>query len=182
VHGVARPVRQRSESSYQPHRWVVATLPGPCSALEITPPGSPQFLMGSDTPKSLSCVPWLSQGSIVLPVHQGRSVRRRLASPELLDRFEDQMRTRRLVFPRFFQNDTYYKQHGVHAAAIAQADWRKSSLSGYNGSCFEVARLSNDRLGVRDTKDKGSGPVLIFNESEWAAFLGGAKAGEFDSL
>lgn len=55
-------------------------------------------------------------------------------------------------------------------------------MSTYNGSCFEVARLREDRVGVRDTKDKGSGPVLIFNQSEWNAFLSGAKAGEFDSV
>jgi len=55
-------------------------------------------------------------------------------------------------------------------------------VSAYNGSCFEIARLLEDRVGVRDTKDKGSGPVLIFNQSEWNAFLLGAKAGEFDSV
>lgn len=55
-------------------------------------------------------------------------------------------------------------------------------MSTYNGSCFEVARLLEDRVGVRDTKDKGSGPILIFNQSEWNAFLSGAKAGEFDSV
>ena len=55
-------------------------------------------------------------------------------------------------------------------------------MSTYNGSCFEVARLREDRVGVRDTKDKGSGPVLVFNQNEWNAFLLGAKAGEFDSV
>jgi Domain of unknown function (DUF397) len=31
---------------------------------------------------------------------------------------------------------------------------------------------------VRDTKDR-AGPVLRFTPAEWAAFLDGAKAGEF---
>lgn len=92
------------------------------------------------------------------------------------------MRSVRLVFPRSFTGNAYYRRHGVRAADIGRATWQKSSLSDFNGSCFEVARLRGDRLGVRDTKDSGSGPVLIFNEDEWAAFVGGVKAGEFDSL
>ena len=79
-------------------------------------------------------------------------------------------------------SDSYYQLRGVRAEDIARATWRKSSISSYNGSCFEIARLLADRVGVRDTKDKGSGPVLIFSQSEWNAFLSGAKAGEFDSI
>jgi hypothetical protein len=37
-----------------------------------------------------------------------------------------------------------------------------------------------DDLGVRDTKDAGRGPILTFTRAEWAAFVGGAKDGEFD--
>jgi hypothetical protein len=55
-------------------------------------------------------------------------------------------------------------------------------LSAYNGSCVEVARLLSDRVGVRDTKDKGSGPVVVLDIAEWDAFLIGAKAGVFDSF
>ncbi len=77
---------------------------------------------------------------------------------------------------------SYYGRHGVRVADIARAVWQKSSFSGYNGDCFEVARLMDDRVGVRDTKDSGAGPVLIFNNNEWDAFLKGAKHGEFDSI
>jgi hypothetical protein len=91
------------------------------------------------------------------------------------------MRMRRLTSPRSF-NDGYHRQHGVRPQDISQAVWQKSSLSSYNGSCFEIARLLSDRVGVRDTKDKGSGPVLIFNQNEWTAFVAGVKAGEFDSI
>jgi hypothetical protein len=40
--------------------------------------------------------------------------------------------------------------------------------------------LTGDVIGVRDSKDGGHGPVLAFTEAEWATFLTGAKAGEFD--
>lgn len=92
------------------------------------------------------------------------------------------MDLRRLLPPRSLVSDEYYLLRGVHAEDIAQASWLKSSMSAYNGSCFEIARLVDDQVGVRDTKDRGSGPVLIFNRSEWDAFLAGAKAGEFDSI
>jgi hypothetical protein len=35
-------------------------------------------------------------------------------------------------------------------------------------------------MAVRDTKDRGIGPVLRFTADEWRAFLAGATAGEFD--
>jgi hypothetical protein len=56
--------------------------------------------------------------------------------------------------------------------------WRKSSRSGSNGQCVEV-RDRGDAVDVRDSKDR-SGPVLVFTSAEWAAFVAGAKAGEFD--
>ncbi len=34
-------------------------------------------------------------------------------------------------------------------------------------------------VALRDSKDP-TGPVLIFTPGEWAAFLAGAKDGEFD--
>lgn len=58
------------------------------------------------------------------------------------------------------------------------AQWFKSKDSGDHG-CVEVA-FHNGKIGVRDTKDHGTGPVLAFTRDEWAAFLGGACKGEFD--
>jgi hypothetical protein len=74
----------------------------------------------------------------------------------------------------------YYRSHHVTSAEIATASWHKSSASGYNGNCVEVSHLSDGRVAVRDTKDRASGPVLVFTRSEWDAFLTGAKNGEFD--
>ena len=76
---------------------------------------------------------------------------------------------------------TYRHSHGVTPAEVSRAFWRKSTLSSMNGSCVEVARLLPDRIGVRDTKDNGSGPILVFPDSEWNAFIAGAKEGQFDS-
>ena len=76
----------------------------------------------------------------------------------------------------------YYRLHGVTPTDVSRAVWQKSTFSNMNGSCFEVSRLQSDRVGVRDTKDNGAGPVLVFTESEWAAFLAGTKEGQFDNL
>jgi hypothetical protein len=76
---------------------------------------------------------------------------------------------------------SYHALHHVSESEIAAAAWRKSAASSYNGSCFEVARIGRS-IGVRDTKDQGCGPVLVFTQPEWEAFLSGAKAGEFDQV
>ena len=60
-----------------------------------------------------------------------------------------------------------------------QAEWRKSSRSDNNGGqCVEIA-LTTTAIGVRDSKDR-DGAVLAFAAEDWAAFLTGVKAGEFD--
>lgn len=61
---------------------------------------------------------------------------------------------------------------------FSNAKWRKSNVSGDSG-CVEVAHDSG-WIGVRDTKDNGEGPVLAFNETEWRAFISGARSGEFE--
>jgi hypothetical protein len=61
---------------------------------------------------------------------------------------------------------------------LSTAKWRKSTRSGANG-CVEVAFVEDQRVAVRDSKDS-TGPVLVFTAHEWAAFLSGVRAGEFD--
>jgi hypothetical protein len=58
-----------------------------------------------------------------------------------------------------------------------EAKWRKSNTSD-SGGCVEVARVGST-IGVRDTKAKGHGPMLEFDETEWCAFLAGVSRGEF---
>ncbi len=62
---------------------------------------------------------------------------------------------------------------------LRRAAWRKSSASGpYSDNCVEVAFV-DQAIAVRDSKHP-QGPVLLFTQAEWDAFVGGAKDGEFD--
>jgi hypothetical protein len=47
------------------------------------------------------------------------------------------------------------------------------------GNCVEVAFLTGGRVAVRDSKDAGDGPALVFTAAEWAAFAAGMADGEF---
>lgn len=58
--------------------------------------------------------------------------------------------------------------------------WRKTSRSSGGDNCVEIASAADGGVGVRDSKQGGAGPVLEFTPGEWAAFLRGAKTGEFD--
>jgi hypothetical protein len=62
---------------------------------------------------------------------------------------------------------------------LSGVEWRKSRQSAVNGNCVEVACLPGRRFAVRDSKDR-TGPVLIFGDSGWAAFIAGMKGGDFD--
>ncbi|MEU8054619.1 DUF397 domain-containing protein [Microbispora bryophytorum] len=63
---------------------------------------------------------------------------------------------------------------------LSQAMWKKSSRSGDSGgNCVEVARNLPGVIAVRDSKDP-DGPKLLFTPSEWDAFIGGVRDGEFD--
>ncbi len=58
--------------------------------------------------------------------------------------------------------------------------WHKSSRSGpYSDNCVEVAFLPEGVVAVRDSKNP-TGPALIYTQSEWDAFILGAKDGEFN--
>ncbi|MDG4816653.1 DUF397 domain-containing protein [Micromonospora sp. WMMD956] len=49
--------------------------------------------------------------------------------------------------------------------------WRKSSHSGSDSDCVEVAETAR-AVGVRDSKDP-TGPVLAFDRRAWTAFVAG---------
>ncbi|UGT62047.1 DUF397 domain-containing protein [Nocardia asteroides] len=64
-------------------------------------------------------------------------------------------------------------------ANLSDAQWFKSSFSGGNNECVEVAHLRGGLVGVRDSKNT-AGPALVFAPGEWAAFTAGVRGGEFD--
>lgn len=55
--------------------------------------------------------------------------------------------------------------------------WKKSSRSGANTNCVEVA---NHLDAVRDSKNP-TGPVLAVGQVQLTAFLASVKSGRFDS-
>ncbi|MGY2116011.1 DUF397 domain-containing protein [Nocardia gipuzkoensis] len=62
---------------------------------------------------------------------------------------------------------------------MTDARWFKSSYSNADANCVEVCHFA-DGIGVRDSKDDGTGPVLTFTPSEWSAFVVGVCDGEFN--
>jgi hypothetical protein len=70
-------------------------------------------------------------------------------------------------------------QNGVSADLLGGVDWRKSRMSGAVGNCVEVATLESGEIAVRNSRFP-DGPALIYTKAEMAAFLAGAKSGEFD--
>lgn len=70
---------------------------------------------------------------------------------------------------------TIRKECGEPDTDLARALWRKSTYSGGNGSCVEIADLGA-AVAVRDSKDP-DGPKLVFTVDQWRSFTGGIKAG-----
>lgn len=59
--------------------------------------------------------------------------------------------------------------------------WRKSTASNPSGNCVELAPLTGGDIAMRNSRDP-HGPVLVYTRAEIAAFLEGARRGEFDDL
>ncbi len=60
------------------------------------------------------------------------------------------------------------------AAVSSRAAWRRSSHSGANGDCVEVAPQEHALVAVRDSKDPG-GPRLAFTAGQWRTFAAALK-------
>lgn len=72
-------------------------------------------------------------------------------------------------------------RNGMPAEQVPSALWRRSRHSGAVGNCVEVAELTDGGVAMRNSRHPG-GPALIYTRAEIAAFLHGAKDGEFDDL
>jgi Domain of unknown function (DUF397) len=60
-----------------------------------------------------------------------------------------------------------------------QHNWVKSSFSTGMGACVALARVGGD-VALRNTRDPGV--ILQFTQDEIAAFIDGARNGDFDHL
>ncbi|TLF98857.1 DUF397 domain-containing protein [Nocardia cyriacigeorgica] len=60
---------------------------------------------------------------------------------------------------------------------LSGASWFKSSYSGSQSDCVEVAWLP-DGVGVRDSKNP-AGPALVVTAGQWDAFANTLRAGDF---
>jgi hypothetical protein len=67
------------------------------------------------------------------------------------------------------------------AAALPDVAWQKSKRSNPSGNCVELAPLPGGGIAVRNSRDP-NGPALIYTPEEIAAFILGARDGDFDDL
>nr|WP_221333261.1 DUF397 domain-containing protein [Nocardia transvalensis] len=67
----------------------------------------------------------------------------------------------------------------VEVAYLDRPKWFKSTRSGPSRDCVEAAHLEEGMVGVRDSKNP-TGPALVFGPSEWDTFVAGVRDGEFD--
>ncbi|MER7397122.1 DUF397 domain-containing protein [Streptomyces sp. NPDC000151] len=57
--------------------------------------------------------------------------------------------------------------------------WTKSSYSGGNGACVEIAVPTTEAIAVRDSKNP-DGPRLTFDTAAWSTFVTEVGAGTYD--
>ncbi|HEY1915262.1 MAG TPA: DUF397 domain-containing protein [Streptosporangiaceae bacterium] len=55
---------------------------------------------------------------------------------------------------------------------LSRATWRKSTYSGQNGNCVEVARNLPGLVAIRDSKHP-QGPTLLVTREAWRTLIEG---------
>ena len=71
--------------------------------------------------------------------------------------------------------------NGMSAELLTGVTWRKSKRSGALGNCVEVAKLVSGEIAMRNSRFP-DGAALVYTIDEIAAFIAGAKDGEFDDV
>lgn len=69
----------------------------------------------------------------------------------------------------------------INDVRLDAAAWRKSRHSNPSGNCVEIAELPDGSVAVRNSRFP-AGPALVYTRAEFAAFLAGARDGEFDNM
>ena len=69
------------------------------------------------------------------------------------------------------------KQQGAQLRADSPAAaWRTSSRCSH-GDCVQVGSPAARAVAVRDTKNQGAGPDLVFSPAAWRSFVTGVRHG-----
>jgi hypothetical protein len=71
--------------------------------------------------------------------------------------------------------------NGIPAGEVGDVRWQKSRHSNATGACVELAAMPSGEIAMRNSRFP-EGPALVYTPAEVAAFLAGAKDGEFDHL
>ncbi|MEO3977972.1 DUF397 domain-containing protein [Streptomyces sp. CAU 1734] len=71
--------------------------------------------------------------------------------------------------------------NGMGADTVGSVTWTKSSHSNATGNCVELAELPDGSVAIRNSRDP-LGPALVYTRDEIAAFVAGARSGDFDAV
>jgi hypothetical protein len=75
----------------------------------------------------------------------------------------------------------YHAHDGTPVDHLSALQWQKSRRSNPSGNCVEMAVLPSGGIAMRNSREP-HGPMLIYTVEEIAAFIGGARDGDFDNL
>ncbi|WP_326810820.1 DUF397 domain-containing protein [Streptomyces scopuliridis] len=67
----------------------------------------------------------------------------------------------------------------IESASAPGLKWVKSSYSGNNGNCVEMAALPDNCSALRDSK-KPNCPALVFGCGQWSVFVRSLTVEEFN--
>jgi len=62
---------------------------------------------------------------------------------------------------------------------LGRAKWQRAAGPTADGEGHIEVAFVDDLIGMRSSADP-DGPMLVFTQDEWDAFVGGARDGEFD--